>query len=211
MSRVTVVDYGVGNLFNVMRALTFVGAHPKLATSAADIKNASRLLIPGVGAFAAAMAQFQAKPDLHEATLAHGRGGKPLLGICLGMQLLFEKSQEFGAHQGLGFLAGQVVEIPHTRETGEKLRVPHIGWSELVRSAADHVLMTGLPTGSTVYFVHSFYALPANEALRVADTMYGGHRLAAIVARENIMGCQFHPERSSETGLQILKNFVERT
>jgi glutamine amidotransferase len=214
MIEVTVIDYGVGNLLSVSRALEHCGAKVTVTADPQSILSASRLVLPGVGAFADGMAALKAN-CLDTVVRQVASKGTPLLGICLGMQLLFDESEEFGATTGLGVIPGRVVNIPSITSKGESQKIPHIGWNELVVPdmtrpwQAD--LLTNVAPGEAVYFVHSFMAAPASNSHRVADCIYGGIQISAVVQRENVVGCQFHPEKSGIVGLTILRNFIVQT
>lgn len=209
--RVTVVDYGLGNLFSVSRALEQVGASPQITDTAAGIDAAASLVLPGVGAFADGMRGLQGR-GLVEPLRRYGASGRPLLGICLGMQLLFESSEEFDAAEGLGLIAGRVVQIPHASPDGRARKVPHIGWNELrlAGSRRDwaHTPLAAVTPGTPVYFVHSFTAAPAEPSARIADADHDGCLVSAAVGRDALFGCQFHPEKSGPSGLRILESFV---
>lgn len=196
---IAIVDYGVGNLRSVERACLRVGAEARIIASPAELRWARGAILPGVGAFGDGMAHLRAAgwPPVLQAWAAEGR---PLLGICLGMQLLFDESEEMGRHRGLGLLPGRVL-----RFTGG-LKVPHVGWNQ-VQPLCEHPLLAGVPTGAYAYFVHSYYVEPADPALILATTDYGGP-YASVVGRGNILGLQFHPEKSQEVGLRMLANFA---
>jgi glutamine amidotransferase len=207
---VTVVDYGVGNLLSVQRGLEHCGAHVVLSADPEVVASASRVVLPGVGAFANAMEALRARglvPAIRELAIRR----TPLLGICLGMQLLLEESEEFGLTEGLGLIPGRVVPVPTVTTGGEVQKIPHIGWNALHYAEACHdwrnTLLADNRPGEAVYFVHSFMAVPVDPAHRLADCLYGGNRISAVIGRENIMGCQFHPEKSGVVGLKILRNF----
>lgn len=210
MATVTIVDYGVGNMFSVRGAIEYCGSKPVQTADRNDIKNAERLLLPGVGAFADSM------EDMHECGLVEPvrkfvEQGGPLLGICLGMQMLFEQSEEFGLHDGLALLPGKVLKIPDSGDDGRPLRLPHVGWSEIRHAPGadwDGTIIEGVESESSTYFAHSFRAMPADADHRVADCDYHGRTIAAVVRSKNIHGCQFHPEKSGRVGLRILKNFI---
>lgn len=210
-SRVTVIDYGIGNILSVMRALEAIGATAVLSDDAHQIQSADRLLLPGVGAFADGMTELRRR-NLVEAIQAFVARGRPFLGICLGMQLLFETSEEFGEHQGLGLLKGRVQAIPAYGANGQRHKIPHIGWNALVLPAnRDNwagSILSETPVGTAVYFVHSFAVVPSDSSDRLADCDYNGLRLCAAISRANIYGCQFHPEKSGERGLNILRRFI---
>ena len=195
---IVIVDYGAGNLRSVQKALERVGAMAVVSDSAAVLDAAQGVILPGVGAFGDGMDNLVAR-RLVEPLLHQVERGKPLLGICLGMQLLFEESEEMGRHQGLGLLPGRVVRFPD----GD-LKVPHIGWNQLSGTRGD--LLAGIEDGAYAYFVHSFYALPANGSDVLATTEYG-LEFASVVGRGKIWGAQFHPEKSQEVGLRLLENF----
>ena len=208
---ITIIDYGVGNLLSVQRGLEHCGAKVLLTSDPDAVIAASRVVLPGVGAFANAMQALEDR-SLVPAIRELAQRGTPLLGICLGMQLLLDESEEFGLTSGLGLIPGKVVPIPITTVSGESQKIPHIGWSALTLAEGcvdwrATVLADNLP-GEATYFVHSFMSVPADPAHRVADCLYGGHRVAAVIAKEQITGCQFHPEKSGEVGLKILRRFV---
>jgi imidazole glycerol-phosphate synthase subunit HisH len=207
---VTVVDYGVGNLLSVARALEHCGASVSLASSAGEVESARLLLLPGVGAFGDGIGELRAR-GLDRPVVAFARSGRPLLGICLGMQFLLEASDEFGEHAGLGLVPGRVRAIPATGTDGRAHKIPHIGWSGLQippeRGGWNGTLLEGIAPESKVYFVHTYTAHPAPEA-RLADCDYHGQRISAAIQRGAVAGCQFHPEKSGETGLQVLRNFL---
>jgi glutamine amidotransferase len=207
---VTVVDYGRGNLLSVARALEHCGATVTFADEPGPVTAAERLVLPGVGAFGDAMAEL-ARRGLDEAIHAFAATGRPFLGICLGMQLLLDVSEEFGAHGGLGLVPGAVTAVPASGADGRPHRVPHIGWNALhpANGGWDGTVLGGVAPGSSVYFVHSFAAHPDSESDRLADCDYDGVRIAAAIRRGAWTGCQFHPEKSGPVGLRIIENFVE--
>ena len=193
MGYTAIVDYGVGNLKSVTNALRYVGVNTQITGEAAVLERADAILLPGVGAFP------DAAERLRERVLLEQAGRKPLLGICLGMQLLFERGEEVRDCEGLGLVGGCIRKI----ETAEKL--PHIGWNQLA-FPNDSPLFAGVEAGSCVYFVHSFCGVETRPEQVIATTDYGATVVAAV-QNGNVYGCQFHPEKSGETGLQILKNF----
>jgi glutamine amidotransferase len=197
---ITIVDYGGSNLRSVQKAFESIGAQLEVATAAEQISQATKLVLPGVGAFGAGMAALRRR-DLVEAIQARVAQGAPLLGICLGMQFLFDRSQEMGQYAGLGLLPGDVVRFP---AGGPK--IPHMGWNQLLHDGR-HPLLKGVPSGAFTYFVHSYYCRPAEEKNIIARTDYG-LPFAAMVARDNVFGIQFHPEKSQRIGLAILRNFA---
>lgn len=210
---VTIVDYEVGNLKSIERAIAAVGGTARFASTPDAIRDAGHLVLPGVGAFGDCVDMFR-KRQLDTATLMHIKAGKPLLGICVGMQMLFEIGEEFGEHKGLAVLPGRVQAIPAVGEDGIANKIPHIGWTALERpreASADRwrgTLLDGMPERTMVYFVHSFTAVPGNASDRLADAYYGSHRLAGAVARDNVCGTQFHPEKSGRAGLAMLAAFI---
>ena len=199
-----IVDYGVGNLFGLAAGFEAVGEPCKVTGDADEIRAAKRILLPGVGAFGDA-AQKLAKNGLDVVIKEQALAGKPLFGICLGMQLLFERSYEYGIHKGLGLLGGSVK--PFAGVPGFSLKIPQIGWNSLDVRRHDDPLMKYTKDGDFVYFVHSYYADECDSDI-TATTEYGVH-VPAVVSRGNVFGCQFHPEKSGEVGLRILKAFCE--
>jgi glutamine amidotransferase len=195
---IAVVDYGIGNLGSVMKAFRHVGAPAVLTGDPIEVRRADALVLPGDGAFGATMDEIRRR-GLLEPLLEAAREGRPLLGICIGMQLLFEESEEHGRHQGLGLLPGRVRRLPEGRT------IPHMGWNEL-RSARPHPLLDGVPDGGHVYFVHSYFC-DAPEDVVLAWTDYG-RDVAAVVGRDNVLGVQFHPEKSQAVGLRMVGNFA---
>lgn len=211
MIEVTVIDYGVGNLLSVSRALEHCGAKVTVTDDPQRILSAGRVVLPGVGAFGDGMAALQAN-GLDSIVRQVATKGTPLLGICLGMQLLFDESEEFGATTGLGLIPGRVVNIPSMTVKGESQKIPHIGWNELVLPDQNRSwqgdLLTDIIPGEAVYFVHSFMAVPTSNSHRLADCIYGGIKISAAVQYKNVGGCQFHPEKSGEVGLRIIRRFI---
>lgn len=199
-----IIDYGVGNLFSLRRSLEYVGAQAVVSGDEAVLRSAEKLILPGVGAFGDAAAKLRAT-GLDRLVLEEAAAGKPLLGICLGMQLLFEESEEYGLHKGLGLLPGRVVAMEGRLPAG--LPIPHIGWNGLTLTNPACPLFRDTKDGDCVYFVHSYYAEGCGDAL-AATAEYGGD-LTATVWRDNVCGCQFHPEKSGPVGLQMLRAFVE--
>ncbi len=200
---IAILDYGVGNLFSLCSSLKYIGQEAIITADREEIRRADKLILPGVGAFADA-AQKLRDSGLDTVLREEVAAGKPLMGICLGMQLLFEKSYEFGEHEGLGLLKGSVV--PMQGRIPVDLKIPHIGWNEL-HFDATHLLFRYLQAGDCVYFVHSYYATDCADSV-IATTEYG-REMTAAVAKGNVMGCQFHPEKSGDVGLSILRAFCE--
>lgn len=200
---VAIVDYGVGNLFSLRSSLAAIGVESAVTGSISELRRADRVILPGVGAFGDAAAKLR-ESGLFEPLRELALSGKPLLGICLGMQLLFEHGYEFGKHEGLGLIPGDVV--PMTGKLPDGLKVPHIGWNRLELTRSDS-LFSGINDGDFVYFVHSFYAEAASENI-IAVTDYG-FPVTAAVRHKNVCGCQFHPEKSGRVGLEILRSFCK--
>ena len=201
---VTVIDYGVGNLFSLSSSLRAIGQQMMVSGDPAVIASAERLILPGVGAFADAAAKLR-QGGLDLLVKERAAAGVPIMGICLGMQLLFERSLEYGEHEGLGLIRGSVV--PMQGVITAELKIPHIGWNALRLTRPSHPLLRDLKSGDHVYFVHSYFATDCADHV-IADTEYGAY-LTAAVARGNVMGCQFHPEKSGAVGLSILRAFCE--
>ena len=202
-----VLDYGAGNLKNVCRAIEHLGYKYTLVSNKEEVLSVDKLVIPGVGAFKVAMEQLK-ELELIEPLNDLAVKGVPILGICLGMQLLFQESLEFGLTKGLGLLKGNIDLIASTDLNGEKLKVPHIGWNELIINDLNKKIIQGIKNDDPVYFVHSFRAGNLDDSQLIAYCIYGGHVLPAIVQRNNIVGCQFHPEKSGELGLKVFDNFL---
>lgn len=198
-----IIDYGVGNLFSLKSSFAAIGAETFVSGDAAVLAKADKLILPGVGAFGDAAEKLR-QTGLDAFVRRQAEQGVPLLGICLGMQLLFENSQEYGEHPGLGLLKGQVVSMAEYLPDG--LKIPHMGWNALQLCQPDSPIFANTKEGDYVYFVHSFFAKDCNDAL-AATTNYG-IPMTAAVAQGNIFGCQFHPEKSGAAGLGILKAFA---
>lgn len=208
---VTVIDYGVGNLLSVQRGFEYCGAKVTLTADPEQILSAKRVVLPGVGAFGNAMQALE-RLSLVAVIRELANRQTPLLGICLGMQLLLEESEEFGVTAGLGLIPGRVIPVPTQTLSGEIQKIPHIGWSAMhpsneARGWSGTLLQDNHP-GDAAYFLHSFMAAPADSAHRIAECIYGGHVIPAAIGRDQITGCQFHPEKSGEVGLKILRRFI---
>ena len=199
---IAIIDYGVGNLFSLQCTFAHIGENAVVSSDPDTLRQADRLILPGVGAFQDAIAKLRAS-GLDQVLLEEASKGKPILGICLGMQMLFEKSYEYGEHTGLGLLKGSVIPMKDTIPT--HLPIPHIGWNALSIMQKNCPLFANIKDGNCVYFVHSFYASGCEDSL-AAVTEYGTEMTAAV-AKHNIFGCQFHPEKSGEVGLEILRAF----
>ncbi|MBR5818028.1 MAG: imidazole glycerol phosphate synthase subunit HisH [Clostridia bacterium] len=200
---VAVIDYGVGNLFSLCSSLDAIGADSVVTSDKEIIRRADRIILPGVGAFADAIAKLR-ESGLDKVIKEEAMAGKPIFGICLGMQLLFEKSYEYGEHEGLGLLKGSVVGMDGRIDSS--LKIPHIGWNSL-SFEREHPLLKYTDEGQHVYFVHSYYATDCEESI-IASTEYGA-KITAAVAHGNVSGMQFHPEKSGEVGLNMLRAFCE--
>ncbi|MBQ4151280.1 MAG: imidazole glycerol phosphate synthase subunit HisH [Clostridia bacterium] len=201
---IAIIDYGVGNLFSLKCSFDAIGANTVITSDENVIKKADRILLPGVGAFGDAAAKLR-ESKLDKVIVAEAKSGKPLLGICLGMQLLFEKGFEYGEHEGLGLIKGEICPIADV--IPKELKIPHIGWNALDFGGKQSKLFKYIKNGDCVYFVHSFYA-KTDEKNIIATAEYGAS-LTAAAECGNVYGCQFHPEKSGEVGLNILKAFCE--
>ena len=203
---IALLDYGAGNLRSVEKALRFVGGNVRLAQSPDGMKNASAVVLPGVGAFDDCVNAMQ-RQELLEATREFVGTGRPFLGICIGYQALFERSEEFDSSAtGLGLFAGKVVRFPD----GQKLKIPQIGWNQIEIVQPECPVFRGVENGSHVYFVHSFYPQPEDDSIAATRPPYGVDFISAVW-RENVFATQFHPEKSQKVGLKILENFVNLT
>ena len=206
---VAIVDYGSGNLRSAAKAFERAAAdapgRPRVAVTAdpAELARADRIVLPGVGAFVDCMTGLARLPGMVEALHERVRAGVPLLGICVGMQLMATVGEEHGIHDGLGWVPGRVVPLP----PGEDLRIPHMGWNE-IETRADHPVLAGLEAGAHAYFVHSYKMVPDRPGDVLAVTDYGGP-VAAAVGRGNVLGTQFHPEKSQRNGLALISRFLE--
>ena len=206
--KIVVVDYGVGNLYSLEKALALFSKDVVISDDAEIISNAGALILPGVGAFVAGMAGLEIR-KLIEPIRKFAKSGKPILGICLGAQILLDKGYEFEEHQGLGLISGKVLLFPDSVKQNEKL--PQIGWNEIAPPKGiswKKTILNGVKERSSVYFVHSYILVPENEEDIFALSLYGGLSFCAAVRKGNVYGTQFHPEKSSAVGLAILKNFV---
>jgi len=204
MAVIAVVDYDMGNLHSVCKGLEKAGATPKITDSPKELEKAKAIVLPGVGAFDPAVQQLR-KRGLEEPIKAAIASGKPFLGICLGLQILFEYSEE-GTKPGLGIIKGKVRRFRPEPE----ITIPHMGWNQLELSQSKNVLWEHLPPQPWVYFVHSYYVDPVDPQIRAATVTHGSQTVTAAIAHENLIAVQFHPEKSSNIGLQILSNFVSQ-
>ena len=199
-----IVNYGLGNLFSIKNACNFVGLSSQITNSKNEISNANAVILPGVGAFKQAMESLQSL-DLIETIINFSKSNRPLLGICLGMQLLFEESQEFGLHDGLGLVKGKVKRF----NVASSLKVPHIGWNSIRKvddNSWDNNYLKNLKNGDNMYFIHSYYCQPSDSSIIKSKTKYGDLNFCSTIIQDNICGMQFHPERSAVQGLAIYKN-----
>lgn len=204
-NKVVIIDYAMGNLFSVRLACQKVGICAIVSNDKQEIKNASALILPGVGAFADAMATLE-KLDLVNVIKEFINSGKPFLGVCLGMQLLMSESEEFGLHKGLDIIKGKVVKFPNAND-----KVPQVGWNQITKPKYNKInweetLLKGLSEKDYMYFVHSFYVLPNEENIIVSETNYAGLNYCSSLKEKNVFACQFHPEKSGENGLIIYEN-----
>jgi len=208
---VVVIDYGIGNMLSVQRGFEHCGATVSITSDHEEILKAPRVVLPGVGAFGNAM---EALHNQGLVAVIHRVADQntPLLGICLGMQMLLDESDEFGSTKGLGVIPGHVISISENTTEGDTHKIPHIGWNALLPAKKaqdwDGTVMQNITPGESVYFVHSHMAVPDDASDRIAHCLYGGHEIAATIGRGNITGCQFHPEKSGDVGLKILRSFL---
>jgi glutamine amidotransferase len=213
--RVAIVDYGTGNLYNVQRACEHVGLHPAITASPEEVLAADGVVLPGVGSMPHAMA-FLDQSGLSDALRIVAERGRPLLGICLGMQMLMEEGSEFTRHRGLGILAGEVIRFPSRDEDDAELKVPHIGWNSVWRPSGvaedlwHDTPLEATPDGGYMYFVHSYRVVPADPRVCIGVSRYGGVEFCSALAHGNTFGLQFHPERSGPHGLRIYGEFARR-
>lgn len=201
---ISIIDYGVGNLYSLKSSLDALGIENCVTKDEKQITTSEKIILPGVGAFGDAMKSLSSC-GLDKVVISEARRGKPILGICLGMQLLFEKSYEYGEHNGLGLIKGSIVPIAEV--VSPEYKIPHIGWNALKFTGEKSPVFKYLKEGDCVYFVHSYYAADCEESV-IATAEYGT-ALTAAVQNKNVFGCQFHPEKSGKTGLSILKAFSE--
>ena len=202
--KVVVLDYGIGNIHSVAKALRAVGREPSVTSDPDAVRRAESLVVPGVGAFADCLGCLL-RSELDQPVLDFIRSGRPFLGICVGMQMLFSESREFGMHRGLGVLEGTVDRL----EEAKGVKVPHVGWNGIKPARPwSGSFLEGCVSGEMLYFVHSFAVNPTKEEDRLADAYHGPNRICAAIQKDNVMGTQFHPEKSGDLGLRILERFV---
>ena len=212
---VVIADYGIGNLLSVARAIEKSGGQPLISADPAVLARADRLVLPGVGAFGDCMRAFLGC-GFEEAVSAFVASGRPMLGLCVGMQILFDGSEEFGTHRGLGLIPGEVKAIPRLSANGSVVKTPHIGWTDLAVPEGSGIevwkdgVLEGITPGTAMYFVHSFTAWPHLAGHRYADASYEGQLICAATRKDNITGTQFHPEKSGPAGLRLLANFLRQ-
>jgi imidazole glycerol-phosphate synthase subunit HisH len=208
---VVLVDYGVGNLLSVARAFEACGANVILTSDASKIAKAERIVLPGVGAIGDCLKELRRR-ELVEPILAFARSDRPMLGICVGMQVLLEIGEEFGEHPAFGLIRGRVKAIPNTTAKGERHKIPHIGWTAINPPPGrdwSKTVLEGIAPGSTCYFVHSFTAVTGDPTNLLAVSDYNGRQVTAAIQAGRVFGVQFHPEKSGKTGLQIVSRFLE--
>ena len=205
IGNVVIVDYGLGNLASVERALRHIGADVEISQDPFALSACARAVLPGVGAFGTAMQNLQAR-GLIEPLRAFARSGRPLLGICLGMQLFMDESEESGKHAGLGLIPGRVMRLPQN----DRIKVPHVGWNRVARAGREWAgtVLDAVASQPALYFVHSYYVAPEHNEDTLGITTYGGFDYCSLVQRGSVVGCQAHPEKSGADGLKILENFL---
>ena len=208
--KITIIDYGCGNILNLARAIKFLGYETDITHDKNKIINSSYVILPGVGAFGNAMKQIE-KYNLHNTILEYAKLNKPLLGICLGMQILLTVSYEFGVHKGLGLIEGKVIKI--SNEKNKEIKIPHMGWNEIYpnnnKKEWKNKILKSSSIGKSFYFVHSFVCITKDNDSTIAVCNYSDISIPDVVATGNVFGCQFHPEKSADNGLAVLKNFCE--
>lgn len=204
---ITIIDYGMGNLKSVYNALRYLNIECEITNSKEKIEGAKKIILPGVGAFKDAIENLKVR-DLDKLIIKKAEEGIPILGICLGMQLLFDKSYEGGEYEGLSLIKGEIRKLDNSALEEEKIKIPHVGWNNLRIKKASPILKD-INENDFVYFVHSYYGVVKSKEDLIGDTIYGNNKIAAVVGNNNVFGTQFHPEKSGEVGLKILKNFGE--
>lgn len=210
MKKVIVIDFGLGNIFSVLQACEACGVTAKVSSDSDEIKNCDGIILPGVGAFHMAIENLKAQ-NLDQVIIEAVKSGKKIFGICLGLQLLFEKSYEFGEHRGLGLIEGEIVRFPEKNQSNERIKVPNIGWHEVKKAGIDWktTALAEIPNPSSMYFVHSFYAKPREQKVILTTTNYCGQEYCSSIMQGNIFAVQFHPEKSAEKGLSIYRNWLK--
>ena len=207
--KIVIVDYGLGNLYSIEQACSQLGYSTIFSSNSKDILGASNLILPGVGSFEVAMKQLN-DFNLIETLKKFVKTGKPLMGVCLGMQLLFDESDEFGNHHGLGIIKGKIVKFPEIVKN-QKIRIPHIGWNKIFKSEMEwnNTPLKNTNNESLMYFVHSYYAVPESNTNILTLSSYSGFEFCSSVKKDNVFGFQFHPEKSGKEGLIIYDNFLK--
>lgn len=209
VNKVAIIDYGVGNLFSISQACSMAGMKGVITSSDQVINNCGGVILPGVGSFGSAMQSLK-KNNLISVIKEMAFSGKPFMGICLGMQLMFDRSYEFGVFEGLGIVQGEVVKFSQKEKISPKIKIPHIGWNKIYSAKSEswkNTILDNVPEGAYMYFVHSFYALPKDENIMLSETEYYGTVFCSSFQVGNIFGCQFHPEKSGPDGLEIYHSF----
>ncbi len=208
--KITIIDYGCGNILNLARAIKFLGYEAETTHDKNKIINSSHVILPGVGAFGNAMKQIE-KYKLRNTILEYAKLNKPLLGICLGMQILLTESHEFGVHEGLGLIEGKVTKISNKKN--KEIKIPHVGWNEIYpnnnKKEWKNKILNNFLIGKSFYFVHSFVCITKDNDSTIAVCNYSNISIPAVIANGNVFGCQFHPEKSADNGIAVLKNFCE--
>lgn len=211
IQKVAIVNYGMGNLFSIRNVCERIGLETSVTSSPEEIRLADGIILPGVGAFGGAM-KILAELGLVDVLRGEIHGGKPFLGICLGLQLLMSESEEFGRHEGLGIFPGRVVRFPGQTRDARKLKVPHIGWNHTASLSEaerwEYSYLKGLGQGTYFYFVHSYYVIPEDPGIILSMTTYEDVTFCSSIQKDNVFACQFHPERSGREGFQVFKNFA---
>jgi imidazole glycerol-phosphate synthase subunit HisH len=211
---IAIIDYEMGNLFSVQRACEHVGLKSQITSDISAIMNSDAIILPGVGAFGDAMKNL-GKLDLISPIKDFIETGKPFMGVCLGMQLAFSESEEFGVYKGLDIIKGSVVRFPRTNNKKNKIKVPQVGWNRICKPAGatqnfwDASPLKDMSDGEFMYFVHSYYPVPSEKKVVLSDTTYEGTNFCSSVLRENVFACQFHPEKSANEGIKIYSNWAE--
>ncbi len=210
MKKITIIDYGCGNILNLARAINFIGFEAEVTHNEKNILNSSHVILPGVGAFGNAIEQLE-KYNLRSVILEYAKSNKPLLGICLGMQILLTESYEFGVHKGLDLISGKIIKI--SNKNNKEIKIPHVGWNEIYpnneKKIWENKILKNNLIGKNFYFVHSFIAITKNPSSTIAVCNYSDISIPAVISSNNVFGCQFHPEKSEQNGLSVLKNFCE--
>lgn len=207
---IAIINYGLSNLLSIKRAVDLFTNDVIITEQYKDLKTSDKIILPGVGSFQYGMKRL-AELHLDDVIADRVKAGVPLLGICLGMQMLFDESEEGGWHEGLKLIPGRVEKIPEKDIGGHKQTVPHIGWERLFKNeefSLKRDILKGVSENEEFYFVHSYEGKPRNNEYHVAHTIYGGRNICAVVQNDNVIGCQFHPEKSGEIGLKLIRNFI---